>query len=177
MMGYTAAASSSVGMGVSLRMMTAKYTAKLSGKKLFFLNFLVSATSSAVANFVNSLCMRYPEIAKGITVFSDAELKHSAGVSNKAAESAVYQTATSRMAMSVMCMGIPTIAILLLGGLGVSPKGKITKMGFEVFMISGGLYIGLPISIAVFPSLSVKKGTDLEPAFHKHDNIYFNKGL
>jgi len=164
-------------MGVSLRKMTAGITSRATGGKLFFLNFLVGAVASGTAGFCNSFCMRYPEIKKGIKVYSDEKLENYAGISNKCAESAVYETSTSRVIMSLLCMGIPTFMILGFGAVGVSPKGRISKSLFEIIFITIGLRLGLPTSVAVFPSLSSKKGTDLEEQFSKHETIYFNKGL
>jgi hypothetical protein len=79
--------------------------------------------------------------------------------------------------MSMMCMGTPTFLVLMLGAVGISPKGRSAKTLLDIGAITVGLYVGLPMSVAIFPSLSVKKGTDLEPEFHMHDKIYFNKGL
>jgi hypothetical protein len=177
MMGYAAACISSVGMGVTLRKLTAGIASRSSGKKLFFINFVVSAVSSGSAGFCNSLCMRYPEIKKGIKVYSDEKLENCVGISVKSAESAVYETASSRFVMSLMAMGIPTFIILSLGSVGLVPKAKLPKSIFEVLCISCGLYLGLPISVSVFPSLTIKNGTDLEEEFHKHEKIFFNKGL
>jgi len=176
-MGYAAASISSVGMGVTLRKLTAGITSRSTGMKLFFINFIVSAFSSGTAGFCNSLCMRYPEITKGIKVYSDPNLENYVGISKKSAESAVYETASSRFVMSLTCMGVPTLMLLGLGSMGMVPKGKAPKTLFEIFMIAFGLYVGLPISVAVFPSLTAKNGKDLEEEFHKHDKIFFNKGL
>lgn len=177
LMGYGAASVSSVGMGLGLRKLTSGLTKGASGKKLFFLNFIVGASASGTANFFNTLCMRYVEISKGITVYKDEETTVPAGISKKAAESAVYETAISRCCMSLMCMGTPTILVLLLGAMGFSPKGRSARTLLDIGTITVGLYVGLPMSVAIFPPLSIKKGTDLEPEFHMHDKIYFNKGL
>ena len=73
LMGYGAASFSSIGMGLGLRKLTSGLTKGASGKKLFFLNFIVGAGASGTANFFNTMCMRYVEISKGITVYKDAE--------------------------------------------------------------------------------------------------------
>ena len=177
MLGYAAASISSVGMGVTLRKLTAGIASRSTGKRLFFINFVVSAVSSGTAGFCNSLCMRYPEIQKGIKVFSDEKLEQCVGISKKSAESAVYETASSRFIMSLMSLGVPTLMIMSFGSIGMVPKAKLPKTVFELICITFGLYVGLPVSVSVFPSLTIKNGTDLEEEFHKHEKIYFNKGL
>jgi len=64
--------------------------------------------------------------------------------------------------MSLMCLGVPTCLVLGFSTAGLAPKRRITKSIFEVGMIGVGTYVGLPTCLAVFPSLSQKKGTDLE---------------
>ena len=102
-------------------------------------------------------------------MYKDPETLIPVGVSKKAAESAVYETATSRFIMSMMCMGTPTFLVLMSGALGVSPQGKTFKALFDIGAIGLGLYIGLPLSVAIFPPLKIKKESDLEPEFHMHD--------
>ena len=61
--------------------------------------------------------------------------------------------------------------------MGIKPRGKIPKNLLQISTIGVGLYFGLPMSVAIFPPVSVKKGPELEECFHAHDKIYFNKGL
>ena len=149
----------------------------MTGKKLLLINFGVSAAASMSANFCNSLCMRYPEIKKGIEVYSDVDLKTPAGISQKCAESAVYETAYSRVAMSFMSLAIPTGLVLASGRLGIKPKGAFAKNLLQMTTIGLGLQFGLPMCVAIFPPVSIKNGSALEEQFHIHDKIYFNKGL
>ena len=72
--GYFAAISSSIFVGLSLRKLTAGMTKTATGKKLLLLNLLVGASASGCANFCNTICMRYTEIEKGITVYSDENM-------------------------------------------------------------------------------------------------------
>jgi len=60
--GYAAASTASIGMGLGMRYLTSGFVKGASGKKLFFLNFVVAASASGTANFFNTLCMRYVEI-------------------------------------------------------------------------------------------------------------------
>ena len=175
--GFGAAITSSIVVGLSLRKMTAGMTATATGKKLLLLNVLVGASASGSANFCNTMCMRYTEIKSGITVYSDDELTNKAGVSKACAEVAVYNTAVSRVAMSIIALATPAALMLLMGGLGLTPKSKLPKLTLDVATVAFGLFIGLPLSVAMFPGLTIKKGKDCEEEFHKHDNIYFNRGM
>jgi len=71
MQGYLTAVSAAMGIGLLMRKMTANMIKGMSGNKLLLVNFFVSAAASMSANYCNSLCMRYPEIKKGIEVYSD----------------------------------------------------------------------------------------------------------
>jgi len=79
--------------------------------------------------------------------------------------------------MSFLCLATPTALVFLGSGFGINPKGKFVKFVFDMSTIGVGLYIGLPVSVAIFPPVSEMKGKDLEKQFHVHENIYFNKGL
>ena len=74
MNGYLAAVTSSVSVSLILRKLSAPYAKGLTGKKLLAMNFVVGASGSMTANFFNCLCMRYPEIDRGLTVYSDPRL-------------------------------------------------------------------------------------------------------
>ena len=53
---------SSIGVGVSLRLIMKEATRTASGKKLMLINFLVNTASSGAANVCNTISMRYAEI-------------------------------------------------------------------------------------------------------------------
>jgi hypothetical protein len=160
-----------------MRKLTANMTKTATGKKLLLLNLLVGASASGSANFCNTLCMRYTEIAKGITVYTDDDLTKEAGVSSKCAEAAVYSTAQSRVAMSFISLATPVVLMISFGAIGLMPKAKAPKFVFDVSTVAIGLFFGLPLSVAMFPSLSVMKGKRAEPEFHKHENLYYNRGM
>ena len=71
--------------------------------------------------------------------------------------------------MSSLCMSVPVFLIICLGGIGIAPKTTVPKFVLDVSTIGVGLFLGLPISVAIFPAMTIKKGADLEPEFHKHD--------
>lgn len=103
-------------------------------------------------------------------------MKDEVGISNVCAKKAVYNTAASRVAMALMSLGIPVTMMLAMGGAGMTPKAKFPKTALELGTIGIGLYIGLPYSVAMFPSESVIKGKECEDKFHKYDYIYYNRG-
>lgn len=175
--GYAAAISSSISVALTLRMLTSGMTKRAKGTQLLLLNTFVGCTAGAAASFCNTFFMRRAEVEKGINVYSDEPLTKPAGISKKCAESAVIETALSRSAMSFMCVTIPAALILALNTVGVRPKSAVPKNLMEISCVSASLLFGLPLSVAIFPPKSMLKGIDLEPEFHQHKEIYFNKGL
>ena len=131
MKGYCTAVTSAVTIALLMRKMTAGMIVGMKGKRLLLVNFAVSVAASMSANFCNSLCMRYPEIKNGIEVYADEILKTPAGISQKCAESAVYETAYSRVAMSFLTLSIPVALTLGLPMmLGIKPRGRLAKNVF-----------------------------------------------
>lgn len=78
--------------------------------------------------------------------------------------------------MAVSCMALPIGAMMMLNTVGIKPASKGPKFGMDIITLAFGLYFGFPISVATFPALSIKRGKDIEPEFHTHDLIYFNRG-
>ena len=68
--------------------------------------------------------------------------------------------------MSLMCLGIPTGLILLFGAFNMVPKSRIPKNLFDIVMITIGTYVGIPVSISVYPPTLQKSGTSIEKEFH-----------
>ena len=158
-----AAIASSLSIAVVMRKATAGITKGATGFKLIFLNSLVATCSSGSANFFNSLTMRYAEIEKGIAIYTDEKLHNYVGISQKAASSAVYQTAVSRIMLSVFCLGIPTIMLYFFEKMKVIPKAKGPKLFFESCCVTFGLFAGLPLSVATFPPVGTRTSPHLEP--------------
>lgn len=177
MRGYMAAIASSLSIAVVMRKATAGVTKGATGFKLIFLNSLVATCSSGSANFFNSLTMRYAEIEKGIAVYSDEKLHDYLGTSQMCASSAVYQTALSRIMLSVFCLGIPTIMLYFFEKMKVIPKAKGPKLVFESCCVTFGLFAGLPLSVATFPAIGHRTSAHIEPQFKNYEIVYFSKGL
>ena len=78
--------------------------------------------------------------------------------------------------MSFMCLSFPVIIVFAIPTRMQPSKGP-GKFLFDLVSICGGLYFGLPASVAIFPPVSMKPGDSIEPEFKVHDKIYFSKGL
>jgi hypothetical protein len=175
--GYGAAVASSMSVAFIMRKLTAGMMKGASGNKALILNTLVGGTAVASASFCNTFFMRSAEMEKGIRVFKDEALQTEAGISRKAAELAVIETAMSRSFLGICCIGIPTVVVLTSQALGIRPKGTFTKSVRDIAAVTFALAYGLPISISVFPPVKVVRGTELENDFHSTEQIYFSKGL
>jgi len=175
--GYITAVSSALMVAITLRKLTGGMTKGATCLRLLALNTFVNGTAGGCASFCNTYCMRMAETQKGIDVYSDEECKQKVGVSKECAKSAVMETAFSRSAMSSSTCVIPAVLIASLSAIGFAPKGQAMKNLKEIGCVTIGLAIGLPMSVSIFPPISVKKGDTLEAEFKSHDNIYFSKGL
>ena len=79
--------------------------------------------------------------------------------------------------MSLMALSIPVGLMISMGAVGLSPKSKNPKFVMDVGTVAIGLFFGLPLSVAMFPSLAVKNAKECEPEFQKHDQLYYNRGM
>ena len=148
-MGYTAAVVSSIGIGVGLKKVFFNMTKNLKGGNLTLANCLISYTAVATAGFLNSLCMRKGELEKGIKI--QDESGEDMGVSKICASKAVYQTAFSRIIMSLPTFTIPGITLFLLDKGGLIPRAKIPKTALELCVVSFALWTAPPLSCSLFP--------------------------
>ena len=53
--------------------------------------------------------------------------------------------------MSYSCLGIVTSMLVFFDKLGLQPRARGPKMMMEVGVITAGIMIGLPLSVATFP--------------------------
>jgi len=79
---------------------------------MFFFTFLIAFIANSSANATNLLCVRKKEYQDGIpvTTLDGKEV----GISKKAGETAVLQTALTRAAMPILPLFVPTITFYLL---------------------------------------------------------------
>ena len=74
-MSYGIATSSAIGVGLFIRKLLGKQTAKSTGSRLVFLNAVSSFFAVASAGFLNAYFMRRTEIKTGIDVLDKETLK------------------------------------------------------------------------------------------------------
>jgi len=80
------------------------------------------------------------------------------------------------MAMSGIALTVPALMMMSLRTMGLFPQAKAPKLMVELSCVGFGLYLGLPLSVATFPSLCKVKGSTLEPEFAQHEEVWYNRG-
>lgn len=65
---YTAAVTTSIGVGLGVRKLLQPYSMHFNGPKQLFFNFLISFAAVGTANFANCLLMRSKEMKEGISL-------------------------------------------------------------------------------------------------------------
>ena len=151
--GYSAAIVSSIGIGLTMRKLTSGMMKGSTGNKYLAINLLVNASAASSANIANTMLMRHAEIERGISVFADPELENEIGVSKDCAKQALALTSVTRGALATVCMAVPISLLMMMNVFKLKPKGKNSLIMSEVTALAIGLYIGLPISLAMYPSI------------------------
>lgn len=181
--GYSVAVTSALFVAISLRKLTSGLTKSATGGRLLVLNSLVASCAAGSASYCNTTSMRQAEVQNGINVYSSPSLSKEShiGVSKICAKQAVRETALSRVALSFLCVCIPTGMILGLNriqfikrAVSLSQPLKTTQ---ELFCITFALKIGLPIAISIFEPVSSRDGSTCEKELGNHEKVFFDKGL
>ncbi len=184
LMGYLAAVSGAVTVGLSLRWLLGGITKNMTGGKLLLMNSAVAYFATANANVLNTMVMRRIEMQKGID-FYDETGKEKLGVSSACAKSAVYQTAQTRVILPLAVFLLPGSIMYFLDRVKVMPKARGPKMLVEVLVVSLSLWLALPFSIAIFPQYGSLPVESIEEEFRnlrtskgeQVKRVTFNKGL
>jgi F0F1-type ATP synthase membrane subunit c/vacuolar-type H+-ATPase subunit K len=129
LMAYSAAVSTSIGIGLGFRKLLAPISKNLKGPSQLFVNFFISLAAVGSAGFLNLLIMRSNEIKEGI-MLTDSE-GNQCGKSKVIGKRAVVNTAFSRFLMPVPPLLIPTLAFYMMEKKKIVPKNKIAKMSVE----------------------------------------------
>ena len=66
--GYSAAVTSSIGISLGLRKISAGFTRNMKGGSLVLANSIINYVAVASAGFLNSYCMRMGEMSRGIKI-------------------------------------------------------------------------------------------------------------
>ena len=144
---------SSVSMALILRKAFSGISSKVTGAKLILINSIISSLAGGTASFLNTFFMRRVEMTNGIEIFEDEELTQKLGYASKnCAKKAIFETAWSRVFLSISCLMTPALIFYAVEKAGRTPKTPATKIPYEVMVFLFALMVGLPSSIAIFPS-------------------------
>ena len=146
---YMMAVTASVGSAIGVRLLLKNLTASATGGKLVVLNAIVSTIACACGGFANNWSMRQPELRQGIKV-QDPANDEFVGSSVKAAESAIMQTASSRILMALP-VGLPGFAVYALERKGLYPNNIVPRTIMQLSLISAQLLCAVPVSMGAFP--------------------------
>eukprot|EP01095_Lingulamoeba_sp_RSL-Kostka_P009991 TRINITY_DN3504_c0_g1_i1.p1 TRINITY_DN3504_c0_g1~~TRINITY_DN3504_c0_g1_i1.p1 ORF type:complete len:326 (+),score=86.87 TRINITY_DN3504_c0_g1_i1:128-1105(+) len=178
---FLLAVTSAIGIGVSLNILINKSTFAPATKAIIQRFTVFPAV--AYANICNIFFMRRSELKEGIHIKDKDD--NIIGSSKIAAKSAIFETAITRVCLSIPILLFPPICMGLLQKytslLTTIPRANVI---FQTIFSTIGFAIGLPVTTAFFPQDSKIKIEELEPQFHplKTDNnpvdyLYYNKGL
>jgi hypothetical protein len=134
------------------------------------------------AGTCNVAFTRMEEMRTGITV-CDEDGKE-LGVSQSAAQMAVFKTVTTRsMFLPIFPMLLPPLTMALLNKSLLLSAPKAVKLATEVVLIAGCMGIGLPCALAIQPQTMKLPVASLEPHIKEAalarglEFVYANKGL
>lgn len=182
--GYSAAVGSSVSMALLLRKLFSGVSSRLTGAKLILINSVISSLAGGTASFLNTFFMRRVEMANGIEIFSDEALtqKIDSLKSKECARKAIFETAWSRVFLSISCLMSPALIFYAFERAGKTPRSPAVKIPYEVVVFIFALMVGLPASIAMFPQTGRLKREELEGEVRELlpegvRTVYYNKGL
>lgn len=192
MQGYTAAVGSSVSMALILRKLFSGMASRVTGAKLILINSVVSSLAGGTASFLNTFFMRRVEMKGGIEIFEDegltkkiklsSEVDESVFKSTECARKAIFETAYSRVFLSISCLMSPALLFYAVEKAGRTPKTPATRIPYEIAVFMLALMVGLPASIALFPQTGALKRTELEKDLQNKlperiQTVYYNKGM
>lgn len=160
--GYSLAVGSSVVVALILRNIFSKFTMGLTGSKLILINSLVASIASATAGFLNAVCMRKVEMDNGIDFYADENMTEKLGTSKKCAKQAILETGFSRVFLSISCLMSPAVIFYGVDIMKKTPKGKGTRLAFDVSVFLFSLMISLPASVALFPQTGSLKTKNID---------------
>lgn len=179
--GYMYATGVSVGLAISLNEWLKR--GRFSVKVKNVLQAIVPYTAVAAAGVANVSLMRYNEIKQGIPVYS--RYGEYIGHSREAAKTAVWQTAFSRVVLSFPVLALPPPILSLCYRIPFLYSNTIAKVITELSVIYGGLYLGLPLAVAIFPQEAYMNFKDIDKSLQGYVDPYgreikdvvFNKGI
>ena len=125
--GYSAAVGSSVSVALLLKKVFSPL--KTTGAKQILLNSVIASLAGGTASFLNTFFMRRCEIKEGISMYRDESLNDKLGYSSKeCARRAVFETASSRVFLSISCLMTPAVIFYLVERAGRTPKSIVPSL-------------------------------------------------
>ena len=161
---YVAATSASVITALGLNKFIQSTPALSSG----IIGRFVPLLAVAAANCVNIPLMRQQEVNKGISI--ETEDGQDAGLSGKAAVSAITQVIPSRVGMAAPAMFIPPLVMSRLEKTTTFIKNPWLKAPATVILTGFCLTFSTPLCCALFPQKAAIELKDLEPELQKVSN-------
>eukprot|EP00344_Euplotes_crassus_P011261 CAMPEP_0196995810 /NCGR_PEP_ID=MMETSP1380-20130617/1844_1 /TAXON_ID=5936 /ORGANISM="Euplotes crassus, Strain CT5" /LENGTH=340 /DNA_ID=CAMNT_0042411595 /DNA_START=24 /DNA_END=1049 /DNA_ORIENTATION=+ len=183
LMAYSAAATTSVGIGLGMRQLLSPIASSLKGPSKLFINFFISLAAVGSAGSLNLLIMRSKEIREGITLV-DSE-GNERGKSKTIGWKAVTSTAMTRLLMPIPPLLLPTITFYYMEKRNLVPKNKYVKAVLDATIFFAYLSLGPPLACGVFEQTARTGVSSLEPEFqglkdtkgNDINELYYNKGL
>lgn len=160
LLGYSAAVSSSIGVSLGLKALSANFTRHLRGGTALLMHSMITYIAVATAGFLNSYCMRMSEMQKGIKIFDKSG--EEMGISQITAKKAVIETASSRIVLAFPIFTIPGVGMFLLDKMHLMPKNFALKTITELTVVAFALWVALPISVSLFPQQGDIEASALE---------------
>jgi len=172
---YVAATSGAVITALSLNKL-AKKLPPIAGR-------LVPFAAVAAANCINIPLMRGSELQNGIAITSESGKV--LGSSTQAAQKAIFQVVTSRIAMAIPAMVIPPLIMNKISHRKLLTKRPYLNAPIQVLLVGFCLLFTTPLCCALFPQQSSIGVSKLEESVQqqvkkfdsKIDCVYYNKGL
>jgi hypothetical protein len=150
---YLFAATTAVSLGLLMRRMTAPLMRGNEGTlKGQFITSTVCVVAGGGTSTLNMYIMRRKELETGISVTS-ADGTQTFGQSKIAAESGIFKTGICRIALAFSCYVVPLIpeAAMRMAGILSTKTSPSVRMGLNLFNLSCGLVMAIPINNSVFP--------------------------
>jgi len=161
-MSYIGAVGASVGVALLGGRLTRRFqTTTGSRAKQVFLNGALAVSAMCIAGFLNLYLIRSAEMKKGIHVFHNG-VDH--GISRKAAEIAVFNSALTRCVLPLPIVIVPP-ALWWLVERVKQPKNKLSIMLIDIIICTIQLTISLPPALALFKQEMEVDASKLEKEF------------
>ena len=127
-------------------------SSRVTGAKLILINSIIASLAGGTASFLNTFFMRKAEMNQGIDIYTDENLTMKVpSASKECARKAIFETAWSRVFLSISCIMSPALFFFFVEKAGPTPKTPAMRIPYEICVFVLALMGGLPASIAMFP--------------------------